>query len=35
MNDAVHGAMEGHGQRCKIVALPEGPMGIGEVAAAG
>jgi nickel-dependent lactate racemase len=35
MNEAVHGAMEGHGQRCKIVALPEGPMGIGEVAAAG
>jgi len=31
MNEAVLGAMESHGQRCKIVALPEGPHGIGEV----
>lgn len=31
LNTAVHGAMEGHGQRCKIVALPEGPFGINEL----
>lgn len=31
MNEAILGAMESHGQRCKIVALPDGPMGIGEV----
>lgn len=32
LNTAVHGAMESHGQRCKIVALPEGPFGINELA---
>ncbi len=31
MNEAILGAMESHGQRCKIVALPEGPFGIGEI----
>lgn len=31
LNEAVHGAMESHGQRCKIVALPEGPFGIAEI----
>lgn len=31
INEAVLGAMESHGQRCKIVALPDGPRGIGEV----
>ncbi|CAN5223851.1 hypothetical protein BH09SUM1_BH09SUM1_22040 [soil metagenome] len=31
MNEAVLGAMESHGQRCKIVALPDGPLGIGEI----
>lgn len=31
LNEAVHGAMESHGQRCRIVALPEGPFGIAEI----
>lgn len=31
MNEAVFAAMESHGQRCKIVALPEGHLGIGMV----
>ncbi len=31
LNEAILGAMESHGQRCKIVALPDGPRGIGEV----
>lgn len=31
LNEAILGAMESHGQRCKIVALPDGPMGIGEI----
>lgn len=33
-NEAIMGAMQSHGQRCKIVALPEGPKGIGEIGAA-
>jgi lactate racemase len=32
LNAAVHSAMESHGQRCKIVALPDGPFGINELA---
>jgi hypothetical protein len=31
INQAVHEAMQSHGQKCKIVALPEGPSGIGEI----
>lgn len=31
MNEAILGAMESHGQRCKIVALPDGPLGVGEI----
>ncbi len=31
INEAILGAMESHGQRCKIVALPDGPLGIGEL----
>ncbi|MEO8377386.1 MAG: lactate racemase domain-containing protein, partial [Candidatus Sumerlaeota bacterium] len=34
MNEAIMGAMQSHGQRCKIVALPEGPRGIGEIGSA-
>ncbi|MCC6545920.1 DUF2088 domain-containing protein [Candidatus Sumerlaeota bacterium] len=33
-NEAIMGAMQSHGQRCKIVALPEGPKGIGEIGSA-
>lgn len=33
LNEAILGAMESHGQRCKIVALPDGPYGIAEMAA--
>jgi nickel-dependent lactate racemase len=33
MTQAVHEAMQSHGQRCKIVALPDGPLGIGEIGA--
>ncbi len=29
INDAILGAMESHGQRCKIVALPDGPACLG------
>ncbi len=29
MDEAILGAMESHGQRCKIVALPDGPNSIG------
>ncbi|MDX2176614.1 MAG: lactate racemase domain-containing protein [Candidatus Sumerlaeia bacterium] len=29
MNEAILGAMESHGQRCKIVALPDGPFCLG------
>ncbi len=32
MNEAILGAMESHGQRCKIVALPDGPRCLAEVA---
>ncbi len=32
INEAILGAMESHGQRCKIVALPDGPLGLGEIA---
>lgn len=32
INEAILGAMESHGQRCKIVALPDGPLGLGDVA---
>lgn len=28
LNEAVFAAMESHGQRCKIVALPDGPAGL-------
>jgi lactate racemase len=31
MNEAIFSAMEGHGQKCKIVALPDGPRGIAEL----
>ncbi len=31
MKEAVFAAMESHGQRCKIVALPEGARGIGRI----
>jgi nickel-dependent lactate racemase len=33
MNDAILGAMESHGQRCKIAALPDGPDCLGSVLA--
>lgn len=32
MNEAILGAMESHGQRCKIVALPDGPYCLGSLA---
>ncbi len=31
MNEAILGAMQSHGQRCKIVALPDGPMALAEI----
>lgn len=31
LNEAILGAMESHGQRCKIVALPDGPLCLGEI----
>lgn len=31
MDEAILGAMESHGQRCKIVALPDGPHAIGTL----
>lgn len=33
LNDAILGAMESHGQRCKIAALPDGPDCLGAVVA--
>jgi nickel-dependent lactate racemase len=35
ITQAVHEAMQSHGQRCKIVALPDGPMGISEISPPG
>ncbi|MBI1293166.1 DUF2088 domain-containing protein [bacterium] len=35
INQAVHEAMQSHGQKCKIVALPDGPFGIGEIVTPG